>query len=73
MPTRNPEPDGFCAWPVKPAAAYYDDEMGEFFLPYEAVRNAEDPDAALLSFFESTYEAAAEVGNWDRAALELTP
>jgi Family of unknown function (DUF5996) len=68
-----PEPDGFGGWPVKPDAAYYDDEMSEFILPYEAVRNAEDPDAALLAFLETTYEAAAELGKWNRADLELAP
>lgn len=65
-----PEPDGFAAADVQPAAAYYLDELGEFVLPYEAVRTATDPDAALLAFLQSTYEAAAEHGNWDRAALE---
>ena len=68
-----PQPDGFAAWPVTPDAAYYDDEMGEFLLPYAAVRTADDPDAILLSFFQSTYEAAAELGGWDRAALEVAP
>ena len=66
-----PQPDGFSAWPVRPDAAYYDDALGEFLLPYAAVRTAADPDALLLSFFESTYEAAAELGGWDRAALEV--
>ena len=68
-----PQPDGFAAWPVTPDAAYYDEEMGEFLLPYAAVRTADDPDAILLSFFQSTYEAAAELGGWDRAALEVAP
>ena len=44
--------------------------MGEFFLPYEDVRNAEDPEAFLMTFLQSTYEAAANTGNWDRQALE---
>ena len=44
--------------------------MGEFLLPYEAVRKANDPDAMLLDFLQSTYEAAADLGKWDRAALE---
>jgi hypothetical protein len=65
-----PQPEGFADWPVTPDAAYYDTQMGEFLLPYAAVRTADDPDAVLLSFFESTYEAAAELGKWDRAALE---
>jgi hypothetical protein len=67
-----PEPDGFREWPVQPGAALYDADLGEFVLPYTAVRIAEDPDADLLAFFESTYEAAAELGGWDRAALERT-
>ena len=57
-----PEPDGFRTAPVKPDAARYHDDLGEFLLPYEAVRNARDPDAALLSFLESTYQAAAASG-----------
>jgi hypothetical protein len=68
-----PEPEGFAAWPVTPDAAYYDDDLGEFLLPYSAVRTADEPDAVLLSFFESTYEAAAELGRWDRVALEVAP
>ena len=68
-----PQPDGFAAWPVLPEAAYYDDDLGEFLLPYTAVRTAEDPDAMLLSFLQSTYEAAADLCGWDRTALEVTP
>jgi hypothetical protein len=67
-----PEPDGFAQWPVQPAAAFYSAELREFILPYEAVRTAPDPDAALLAFLQSTYEAAAERGGWDRQALECT-
>lgn len=66
-----PEPEGFAEWKVQPAQAYYDPSFREFLLPYEAVRRASDPDAVLLSFFLSTYEAAAELGRWDRAELEL--
>jgi hypothetical protein len=55
---------------VQPSAAFYDKEFGEFLLPYAAVRTAEDPDATLLSFLQSTYDAAATRGRWDRAALE---
>jgi len=66
-----PQPDGFAEWPVTPDAAYYDEVLGEFLLPYTAVRTATDPEACLLSFFESTYEAAAELAQWDRTALEL--
>ena len=65
-----PQPDGFADWPVEPDAALYEGAMGEFLLPYEAVRNADDPDAELLAFFQSTYEAAAELGAWDRATFE---
>ncbi len=65
-----PEPAGFSDWPVTPDAAYYDHTLGEFVLPYAAVRAADDPDAYLQSFFESTYVAAAELAHWDRQALE---
>jgi hypothetical protein len=65
-----PVPDGFAAAPVAPAAARFDAGLGEFLLPYEAVRTAPDPDAALLAFLQSTYEAAADRAGWDRAALE---
>ena len=68
-----PEPPGFRDWPVQPAAASFDQELGEFVLPYAAVRTADDPDARLLEFFQSTYDAAAELGTWDRAALEGRP
>ncbi len=66
-----PAPPGFSERKVAPAAASFDETLGEFVLPYDAVRKARDPDAYLLSFFESTYEAAAVLGNWDRAALEI--
>jgi hypothetical protein len=66
-----PEPAGFADWPVTVEAAYYDKALGEFLLPYAAVRTARDPDATLRSFFESSYAAAAELGKWDRAALEV--
>jgi hypothetical protein len=68
-----PQPDGFADWHVEPSAAYYDDRLGEFLLPYAAVRTAPDPDAALLSFFQTTYDAAAELAGWDRASLEAAP
>jgi hypothetical protein len=67
-----PEPPGFKDEMVRPEAARYDDELGEFVLPYEAVRTAHDPDAVLLEFLESTYVAAATRAEWDRAALERT-
>jgi hypothetical protein len=68
-----PVPDGFKSAPVRPAAASFSDSLGEFLLPYDAVRLAADPDAMLLDFLESTYDAAANTGKWDRAALECTP
>ena len=68
-----PTLDGFRDHPVAPAEAFYSDEFDEFLLPYEAVRTAPDPDAALLEFLQTTYEAAAELGQWDRGALEEDP
>lgn len=68
-----PEPEGFRDYPVRPAGAFYSPEMGEFLLPYEAVRRAENPERELLSFLQSTYDAAAETGGWERAALERMP
>jgi hypothetical protein len=68
-----PEPPGFPDHPVTPADAFYSREMGEFLLPYEAVASAEDPDATLTAFLETTYEAAAERADWDRSTLEDTP
>jgi hypothetical protein len=65
-----PAPAGFAGWPPAPGARY-DPGLGEFLLPYAAVRVAEDPDAMVLAFFQSTYEAAAELASWDRAALEV--
>ena len=65
-----PEPSGFAAAPVAPNAAHYERSLGEFILPYDAVRQAKQPDDAALAFFESTYAAAATLGGWDRAALE---
>ena len=67
-----PAPEGFAEHPVHPDAAYYSAELGEFLLPYEAVRTAADPDAELLRFLRSTYEAAADLGHWERADLERT-
>jgi hypothetical protein len=65
-----PAPDGFGAARVKPDAAFFSEALGEFILPYDAVRTAADPDAALLDFLQSTYEATADAAKWDRAALE---
>ncbi len=64
------EPAGFKDAPVRPETASYAGEMGEFILPYDAVRQASAPDEALLDFLQSTYEAAANLAHWDRAALE---
>jgi hypothetical protein len=65
-----PQPPGFAAAPVRPAEAFYSKELGEFVLPYDVVRQAGAPDAVLLEFLQSTYEAAADAAGWDRAALE---
>ena len=65
-----PQPVGFDAASVRPAAARFSPELGEFLLPYEAVRSAPDPEAVLLEFLQSTYEAAANLAQWDHAALE---
>lgn len=65
-----PAPDGFGRAKVKPAAAYFHEQLGEFILPYDDVRKAADPDAALMDFLQSTYQAAATLAKWDRAALE---
>ena len=66
-----PEPPGFRDAPVGPAAAFYEPALGEFVLPYDAVREAASPDDALLEFLQATYRAAADLGRWNRAALEL--
>lgn len=65
-----PEPPGYRDTPVSPDGARWDDELGEFILPYELVRGAPDPDGLLLEFLQSTYEAAAVSAGWDRDALE---
>ena len=65
-----PEPAGFAQAPVRPDAAFYSSELGEFILPYDAVRQADSPDRALLEFLQTTYEAAANLAGWDRASLE---
>ena len=68
-----PAPDGFADAHVVPEAAYYDKSLGEFLLPYDAVRRSSNPEAALMAFLESTYRAAAVLGGWDREALECPP
>ncbi|MBV9850356.1 MAG: hypothetical protein JO250_11835 [Armatimonadetes bacterium] len=65
-----PEPEGFGQQPVQPAQAYYDQNLREFLLPYDAVRAARSPDEALLAFLQSAYEAEANLARWDRTALE---
>ena len=65
-----PAPDGFAAAKVKPDAAFFSQDLGEFILPYDAVRSAPDPDAMLMDFLQSTYDAAADLAQWDRKALE---
>lgn len=65
-----PEPAGFADAAVRPAAAFYSDDLKEFILGYDAVRDAPSPDQAILDFLQTTYEAAAALGRWDRGALE---
>jgi hypothetical protein len=65
-----PAPAGFAEASVRPDAAFFSKDFGEFVLPYDSVRQAESPDAVLLDFLQSTYEAAADLAQWDRAALE---
>jgi hypothetical protein len=65
-----PNPEGFADARVGPDASFWFDDLGEFLLPYDAVRGADDPAATLLEFAQDTYEAAAELGDWDRDALE---
>jgi hypothetical protein len=68
-----PEPDGCSAAPIEPAEAHYHPQMREWILPYDAVRVADDPDAMVLSFLESTYMAAASLGGWAIEALHASP
>jgi hypothetical protein len=68
-----PAPEGFAAARVRPAEAFFSKELGEFVLPYDAVRTAGDPARTLMEFLQSTYDAAADLGRWDRAALECAP
>ncbi|HVA92518.1 MAG TPA: DUF5996 family protein, partial [Chloroflexota bacterium] len=65
-----PAPMGLERAVIRPGSAWYSAELGEFLLRYEDVRTAHDPDAVLLDFLQSTYEAAADLAGWDRAALE---
>jgi hypothetical protein len=68
-----PEPEGYGQAHVEPSAAYYHTQLHEFLLPYDAVRECEDPDAMVMSFLQTTYEAAANLGKWDRVDLERVP
>ena len=65
-----PEPQGFKDYPIQPPKAFYHSGISEFLLPYDVVRTSNSPDEILLSFLQSTYEAAATCANWDRRALE---
>jgi len=65
-----PPPEGFASAAIRPAGAYFSKELGEFILPYQMMRTASDPESTLMAFLQSTYEAAANLGHWDRAALE---
>ena len=65
-----PTPDGYASASVQPQEAFFSKEFGEFLLPYDAMRTAPDPDAMLMAFLQSTYEAAADLGGWDRTELE---
>ena len=65
-----PVPDGFGEAQVAPRSAQFNTDLGEFLLPYDAVRLADDPDATLMQFLQSTYDAAATLGHWDRGTLE---
>jgi hypothetical protein len=67
-----PEPPGFRTTRVKPGAAFFSEQLGEFILPYDRVRTAAQPDQLLIEFLQSTYEAAANAARWDRDELECT-
>jgi hypothetical protein len=67
-----PTPEAFGSQAVRPSDAYFHKDLGEFVLPYDAVRQADSPENHLMEFLQSTYEAAAETGAWDREALEFT-
>jgi len=68
-----PEPTGFRSTRVRPDAAFFSETLGEFILPYDAVRTAARPDQVLLEFLQSTYEAAADAAKWERDVLECSP
>ena len=66
----HPEPAGYGDTKPRTAGAFYDKNLGQFILPYDAVRQARDPDTLLLGFLQETYAAAADLARWDRKALE---
>jgi hypothetical protein len=68
-----PEPDGFRVAPIAPAGAIFDQTLGEFVLPYEQVRRSATPEADLMAFLQSSYDAAANFASWERASLEREP
>lgn len=68
-----PEPDSYSERRLNLPGATYDPNLGEFVLPYERVRTANDPNAVVAEFLHETYEAAAELGHWDRGTLECDP
>jgi uncharacterized protein DUF5996 len=68
-----PEPPGLESATIRPAAAYYSRDLADFILPYEAVRSASSPDEAVLEFYQSAYDAGANLARWDRAALDRPP
>lgn len=65
-----PAPQGFADAPIAPEGAYFDQDLGEYLLPYEVVRKSGEPETTLMAFLESTYRAAADLGGWNRDALE---
>jgi hypothetical protein len=67
-----PQSEGYAASAIEPPEAFYSETLKEFVLPYEAVRTASDPDGMLLTFLQSTYEAAANSAGWNRSDLECT-
>jgi uncharacterized protein DUF5996 len=68
-----PEPPGLAAASIRPSAAYYSRDLADFILPYEAVRTAASPDDMVLEFYQSAYDAGADLARWDRAALDRPP
>jgi hypothetical protein len=68
-----PEPAGLREQKIKPEEAYFNKNMGEFLLPYDAARKSENPGKMVLDFFRSTYEAAADLGKWDKKSIEYKP